>query len=214
MKLRPKHSFESVIDELAQGLSSGMISISQEIGESPSRLKSFPDEFSVFLSYPMHCVESNEEFIREVQGALRDARHRIWICGASLSGMRANLERFSIQGRHVDTRIIVPSDAPEEELMFPALLHLHGDWGNDNEMLRVTKSPVHFLLMIIDNVAYFRVQDVAVPNHMKLESKFRKSILCKIDEQQLPSLKMCERLFTELWKDTVVSKTGRRSLED
>jgi hypothetical protein len=222
MKLRPKHTFESVVSELTEGLGNGTITLSG----APDVLRFTADdvvtnanwsEWGRFLRYKLDSFASEREFEDELEAAVKGATKRIWFHCADLGLTPAEIALIKQEHSFLDTRIIVPWDAIESNKLFTSYARVLDGYAYRSECLQKGSKQISLWLIIIDSVAYCRFQELshewrATFNGIS-ELQNWNSLIFKIDDEDSASFKMCEQMFRSLWDNEIVTKPAIRSLE-
>jgi hypothetical protein len=211
MKLRPRHSFESVVDELITGLENGTITVPGS-AEASALADSISDEFAEFLSYTLDSYASKEKFKSELLVALKNATSRIWLCCADLSGIPANFALVKREHKWLDMRLIVPWDEIENNRSLITHTRIFDNYAFRNECNAGTQEIL--LLIIVDDIAYCRFDPgVKLAKEMSYFEKDWGSLVFKIDARHREVFEKCEYMFMNLWDDNTLTKpAGRGSL--
>jgi hypothetical protein len=211
MRLRPKHSFESVVDELITGLENGTVTIPGSM--EPSALaNSISDEFTKYLNYTLDSYASKEEFTNELQSALKNATSRIWLCCADLSGIPANFALVKREHKWLDMRLIVPWDEVENNRSLITHTRIFDSYAFRNKCNAEERASLW--LIIIDNVAYCRFANIskgrATFDHNVKLAKDWSSLVFRIEARHREVFEKCEYMFRNLWDDNTLTKPAVR----
>jgi len=238
MQVRPKHTFESVVEELTRGFRSGAITLpetqSLEKSEVPRHRRSPKRPPTIFVSYSLDSRESIWEFEREIRDACVHAQRRVWACFADASGAPSDLALFpNLAGTSLDARFIVPLEAKSS--LDVRLLALVRSIRNMERMehlecVRSARVPIGPWLLIVDDVAYCRFYEPS----QKAE-RISSSLECwefELSDYNRPLVKRgwdnsvikieghsdffsrCELFFDRLWHDKSLTKPSPPLLLD